>query len=388
MGPSTPNGPLRPGSRAPGAASRVGLAGAIALAALAALTALTALTTLTGCAGSAHHAGASTAAASGPAQTREVRIASGPLSLAGTVQVPKGSGRRPAVVLLHGSGPQSRDSALAGQLAMSFGCTIDLFEELADGLEAAGFVVLRYDKRTCGPFNDCADNGYPPPGLMHTAGELIADAAAAIRWLAAQPEVDPARIYAVGHSEGGVLVPRLLTDVAELRGGVLLATPHAPIDRVLEAQLERVTSVLTAQRMGGGELDDALRGLRALVAETRALRAGTFGGALVGGTPVVYWRSLMTLGDEAPALAAATPKPVLVLSGDYDWNVPPEETAAWAATFAAQPSAEHVTQVLPCVTHAQNCIRQPVPAKIRAVDIDCDVDERVIDGIARFLSAH
>jgi dienelactone hydrolase len=323
------------------------------------------------------------------AGTRDVAFASGSLQLKGTVQVPEQArGRRPAVVLVHGSGPQSRDAELAGQVAMGFGCDISLFEELADGLEAAGFVVLRYDKRTCGPFNGCADNGYPSPSVMHVVDDLVKDAGAAARWLAKQREVDPERIYVVGHSEGGQLVPRLLTDVAELRGGVMLAAPYFAVDTVMLGQVAFLDGrVLVSGQAENEHTAAVLKDLHGQVAALNELRAGTYRGTRIGGALATYWKSWMTLGDEAPGLAAATPKPILVLSGDYDWNVPRNETEEWQAAFEAAPatSAQHETLVLPCVTHAMNCVRQPVPELIKPVDIGCSVDPRVIEHVVSFL---
>jgi len=333
--------------------------------------------------------GHGTAAVAG---TRDVAFASGSLQLKGTVQVPEQApaegARRPAVVLVHGSGPQSRDAELEGQVGMGFGCTVSLFEELADGLEAAGFVVLRYDKRTCGPFNDCADNGYPSPSVMHVVGDLMKDAGAAVRWLAAQKEVDASRIYVVGHSEGGQLVPRLLTDVAELRGGVMLAAPYFAIDTVMLGQVAFLDGrVLVSGQSENKHTVAVLKDLHAQVQALAELRAGTYQGTRIGGALATYWKSWMKLGDEAPALAAATPKPILVLSGDYDWNVPRNETEEWQAAFeaAAETSAAHETEVLPCVTHAMSCVRQTVPELIKPVDIDCNVDPRVIERVVSFL---
>jgi dienelactone hydrolase len=320
--------------------------------------------------------------------TREVAFASGTLELKGMLQVSDEPAKaRPAVILVHGSGPQSRDVELEGQVAMGFGCSVSLFEDLADGLEEAGFAVLRYDKRTCGPFNDCADNGYPFPSLMHTIDDLVKDAAAGVRWLARQPDVDASRIYVVGHSEGGQLVPRLLTDVAELRGGVMLAAPYNSIDMVMLGQVAFLEARVRAAGKDDRATKKTLQDLFEQVNALQQLREGTYQEPRIGSAPTVYWKSWMKVGDEAPALAAATPKPIYVLSGSYDWNVPPNEAGEWKRVFeaAVETSAAHTTEVLPCVTHAMNCIRQPKPELIKLGDIDCDVDPRVIEKVVGFL---
>ena len=204
-----------------------------------------------------------------------------------------------------------------------------------------------------------------------------------------QREVDPKRIYVVGHSEGGQLVPQLLTDVPELRGGVMLAAPFSSIDTVLEGQVAFVEGLIKAKGEAKDEATEkVLAGLHEQVAALRALREGSFQGATIAGVPVVYWKSWLKAGDEAPLLAAATPKPVLALSGDYDWNVPPEETMAWQRAFSLGGQAAHETQLIPCVTHAMSCVRQPNPTQIRKPDVDCAVDPRVIASIVKFLKAH
>jgi len=60
------------------------------------------------------------------------------VKLGATLSVPKGVKRPPAVVLVHGSGPSTRDADIAGH---------QHFRVLADYLARHGIAVLRYDKR-------------------------------------------------------------------------------------------------------------------------------------------------------------------------------------------------------------------------------------------------
>jgi uncharacterized protein len=61
--------------------------------------------------------------------------------LAGTLTVPKGSGPFPAVVLISGTGHNTRDEDVWGH---------KVFVVLADTLSRIGIAVLRYDKRGVG----------------------------------------------------------------------------------------------------------------------------------------------------------------------------------------------------------------------------------------------
>ena len=58
---------------------------------------------------------------------------------AGTLSMPAGDGPFPAVVLVHGSGPNDRDETIGPNKP---------FKDLAWGLASQGIAVLRYDKRT------------------------------------------------------------------------------------------------------------------------------------------------------------------------------------------------------------------------------------------------
>jgi len=69
----------------------------------------------------------------------EVDVGEGEWELPGTLTIPKGEGSFPAVVLVHGSGPNDRD--------VSYGPN-KIFRDIAWGLAESGVAVLRYDKRT------------------------------------------------------------------------------------------------------------------------------------------------------------------------------------------------------------------------------------------------
>jgi hypothetical protein len=67
----------------------------------------------------------------------------------------------------------------------------------------------------------------------------------------------------------------------------------------------------------------------------------------------------MDQGDALPALIDELDRPLLVMSGEADTNVPPSETALWKQRLeAAAPAPGHQTLVLPCVSHALNCIER------------------------------
>jgi hypothetical protein len=78
-----------------------------------------------------------------------------------------------------------------------------------------------------------------------TVADFAADAAAALAFLAARPEVDRRAVGILGHSEGGVTGPRVAAASDEVDFLVLLAPPAVPIHRLLLRQGDDVL------RLGG-----------------------------------------------------------------------------------------------------------------------------------------
>lgn len=315
--------------------------------------------------------------------SRDVTFASHGLELQGTItRPPRLDGPAPAVVLVHGSGPNARDEVMRGQMNMGFGFDLPVFEELAKGLSDAGYVVMRFDKRTCGPFNGCAENGYPMPDPDTRLDVILDDVSAAIDRLLAEPEVDPDRVFLVGHSEGGTFLPELMRRRTEVKAGVMLAANFRPIDEIVAQQAEDSRKLARELGASDEEIDAALASLDLLVRRLAQIRAGTADGHGPGGASLAYWHDTFALGDAAPRVARGLDRPLLAISGDYDWNVPPSETRLWEEAFAG---TLHRALVLPCVTHALNCVSQPDFRKIRPADYGRHVDPQVIEAMVQFL---
>lgn len=106
------------------------------------------------------------------------------VSFAGTLTVPDGVKRFPAVVIVSGTGRQDRDGTMAGH---------KLFKVIADSLSRHGIAVLRVDDRGTGATTGVYDSA--------TTADFAADAISAVKFLKKYPGVS--RIGLIGHSEGG-----------------------------------------------------------------------------------------------------------------------------------------------------------------------------------------
>lgn len=141
------------------------------------------------------------------------------VTLAGTLTIPQGAGPFPAVILVAGSGPNNRNEQILNHRP---------FLVLADALTRRGIAVLRYDKRGVGK-----SSGEFAKATLH---DFADDARAGLACLQSRPEIDRRRIGLLGHSEGGMTVPMVAADSADVRFIVLLAAPGVPMDQLLAAQ--------------------------------------------------------------------------------------------------------------------------------------------------------
>lgn len=315
----------------------------------------------------------------------DVMIPTDGLDLAGTLRLPPQEGPVPAVVLIHGSGPQSRDSVLSGQLNMGFGFDIPVFAEIAESLEEDGIAVLTYDKRTCGPFNGCAENGYPMPGPDLTVDTFVHDAVAAVEYLRSRPEVDPDRVSIVGHSQGGEFILAMLDSDPRLASGVMIAAPFRPVDEIIEAQLDSTVELLEEQGMSE---EDALglspvASLVEVVDGLIRLRSG--GDEPVGGASAAFWNSWFGIHRASLDAAEDVAQPILVLQGEFDWNVPADEAESWRLHLD-DAGATGTVRILPCVTHALNCIDTADPRSATPDDLGRHVAPEVIEALRQFLT--
>ena len=251
--------------------------------------------------------------------------------LPGTLTLPVGDGPFPAVVLVHGSGPEDRDETIGPNKP---------FRDLAWGLASQGIAVLRYDKRTLVYGQKMKDM----PNLT-VQEETIDDALAAVALLHGTDKIDPARVFLAGHSLGGYLAPRIAAQTSDLAGIILLAGPARPLDVLM---LEQVKYLLSLK----SDLTDADREqLKTIEADAEALQnltASTDPSKTYLGIPAAYWLDLKQY--DPVAVAQTLTLPMLILQGERDYQVTMTDFKLWQdglaghdnVTFISFPSLNHL----------------------------------------------
>lgn len=224
--------------------------------------------------------------------------------LAGTLTLPPGPGPHPAALLLHGSGPLDRDGNTP-KLRVNLGPAV------AASLAEQGVATLRYDRRGIGR----------TPGDWRAAGFAgnRADSAAAVRALAALPEVCRGAVAVVGHSEGA-LHAMALAGRDDVRAVALLAGYARSGEEALKWQARSILQTMPAPaRLLRRPL--AAVGKR-LLARIKGTRADV---VRLAGMPVnARWMRENLAHNSRKDLAAARAA-VLAVTGDADLQVDPAD---------------------------------------------------------------
>ncbi len=285
--------------------------------------------------------------------------------LPGILTLPKGDGPFPAVVLVHGSGPNDRDETMM---------SLKPFRDLAEGLAERGIAVYRYDKRTYVYGIEMAADRQ-----ITLEEETIEDAVAAVRLLAGQESIDPGRIFVLGHSLGGNAIPAIAAALKDqpiqARGFIMMAASPRPLDVLMREQTEFLYALLpeiTAEQQAEkdalfAELDK-LKDLDALTDDDT-----------VAGVYAPYWKWLAAY--DIAGTAQAMTEPCLLLQGEEDYQVTMVDFGIWKEALEGKDNWRLISY--PGLTHpfTPGQKSEGSAAYTRAEK----VDTRVIEDIAGFI---
>ena len=234
--------------------------------------------------------------------------------LPGNLTFPKGEESCPVVILVHGSGPQDRDETIGPN---------KIFKDLAWGLSSRGIAVLRYDKRTLVHGQKMIEEDV----FIDFDMETVDDVVEAVKFLKQYEQCDFNKIYVLGHSMGGYLIPYMIDKYPDLMDGALIMAGNTrPLEDLI---LDQTEYILTAD----GELSEYDSAQIDLVArqvnwvKSEQLSEETPPDSLPLFIPAEIW--LMAREYHPAELLKNIDIPILILQGERDYQVTMEDFQGW-----------------------------------------------------------
>ena len=299
---------------------------------------------------------------------QEVTIGAGEWILPATFSIPKGKGPFPAVVLVHGSGPQDRDETIGPNKP---------FADIAWGLASKGIAVLRYEKRTKQYGVKISQENIP----ITVNEETIDDALSAVSFLRKSEKINPRKVFVLGHSLGGMLAPRIGQRDLSIAGLIIMGGITRPLEDIIIEQMNYIFLL-------DGKINDAeqnqLDNINKQISRVKdpLLSSEISPTELPFGVHAEYW---LDLRKYDPAKSAENLlMPMLILQGERDYQVTMDNFNGWKQRLITKKNVAF--KVYPTLNHLfMDGIGKSTPDEYEK---EGHVAEFVIEDIAQWILKH
>jgi len=286
-------------------------------------------------------------------------------ALPAVLTMPDDDGPFPAVILVHGSGPNDRDETIGPNKP---------FKDLAWGLASNEIAVLRYEKRT---------KFYPHKmdslkDQLTGMEETVDDALAAVSLLRKTEKIDPDKVIVLGHSLGGTLVPRISSYYPRIGGFVIMAGASRPLEDLIVEQVDYIYSldgkITDEEKNNLGIIKQQIENVKKL-SDTSKVRSEE----LPMNLSPAYWLDLKNY--DLAVIAKKMKDPILVLQGERDYQVRVADFEGWQRIFDSKDNISY--KLYPDFNHL--FISGQGKSTPGEYLIPGHVDKRVIEDISKWI---
>lgn len=263
----------------------------------------------------------------------EVTVEAKGFTLAGTLLLPKtGKAPYPVVVMITGSGQQTRDEFLPLPGLEKY----RPFRQIAEVLADNGIGVLRVDDRGVGKSK----------GLetlkTATSASFADDVRAQIAYLRSRRDIDPNRIALIGHSEGGMIAPMVAETDPRIAAIVLMAGTAKNGETIIAYQVDQSLegdATLTEQERAKARAD-----------QQEAMRKAIAGDESAPEPLRVPWTRYFLTYDPLPTIKKVK-QPILILQGEFDRQVTEDQAEMLSKAARESGNKDVAMHVFPGLNH-------------------------------------
>jgi hypothetical protein len=167
------------------------------------------------------------------------------------------------------------------------------------------------------------------------------------RLLETEPKIDRRRVFILGHSLGGMLIPRiaLAAKPLDLAGFIIMAGLTRPLDETIMQQMKYLLNLGGPSEEGQKKLEE----YQAILDKVKALKESEAGSKeLYFSAGPKYWLDMR--GYDPSKVAEEVKQPLLILQGGRDYQVTTQDFDNWKkalsgrsdVTFRLYPRANHL----------------------------------------------
>jgi dienelactone hydrolase len=267
-----------------------------------------------------------------------VIVGEGQFALPGTLTIPTSGDPAAVAVLVHGSGPEDRDESIGAAKT---------FRDLAVGLAKEGIATIRYEKRT----REHSVQSATPDLTVNE--ETIDDALLAAEKVRSDPRFADKPVVVIGHSQGAMLVPRLLNQDKDkaVDAAVIMAGPAGSLEDLMLTQYENAVDRATK----AGQPDEVIAQLKQQVEAWKTMLGVIHNEAYTADNYPAnlqlpnarWWFDFRNYNG--PEIAKTQNVPLFILQGDNDVQVDASNLDGWKSALTGRANVQY--ELYPKLNH-------------------------------------